>query len=271
MILEKEVSTEMTRKDAPTRRDFLVTAGIGTAALLTSGARQRNLTGAEAELKLWYRQPAPDWNEALPIGNGRLGAMIFGGIETEHLQLNENTLYSDEPGRRDINLDVTKEFEQVVKMLRNRQHKEATDLITARLVGRAQPCYQPMGDLHFYFENCGEVTDYTRELDLATAISAVRYKQGGVIFTREFFASHPEEVIVIRLSADRPQSLNFRAAFSSVHPTAKTRAAGTDVIRMTGQVPGFALRRELDFVEKRSDQWLRRALSHEQGGRQATA
>lgn len=85
---------EMVRQHALTRRDFLVTAGIETAALLTSSAQQKSQkrSDAEIELRLWYRQPAPDWNEALPIGNGRLGAMIFGGVETEHLQLNENTL-----------------------------------------------------------------------------------------------------------------------------------------------------------------------------------
>lgn len=263
----------MNRKDAPTRRDFLVTSGIASAALITSHAAQKNRTptDAEAGLRLWYRRPAPDWNEALPIGNGRLGAMIFGGIETEHLQLNENTLYSDEPGRRDVQLDITKEFEQVVKMLRQRQYKEATDLITARWVGRAQPCYQPMGDLRLYFENRGAVSDYTRALDLATAISAVRYQQGGVTFTREFFASHADEVIVIRLSADQPHHLNFRAVFSSVHPTAKTGAAGPDVIGMTGQVPGFALRRELDFVEKRGDQWKYPEVFDESGKRRPFA
>ena len=83
--------------------------------------------------------------------------MIFGGIETEQLQLNENTLYSDEPGRRDVQLDIMKEFDEVVRMLRQRQYKEASDLITARWVGRAQPCYQPLGDLRLYFENRGEV------------------------------------------------------------------------------------------------------------------
>ena len=92
-----------------------------------------------------------------------------------------------------------------------------------------------------------------------------------MIFTREFFASHADEVIVIRLSADRPHHLNFRAVFGSVHPTAKTGAAGPEVIRMTGQVPGFALRRELDFVEKRGDQWKYPEIFDEFGKRRPFA
>jgi alpha-L-fucosidase 2 len=245
----------MSRNASLTRRDFLVNSSLATSALLLEGVAQTGPASFDPALRLWYRQPAPDWNEALPLGNGRLGAMIFGGAETEHLQLNENTLYSDEPGRRDVKLDFTKEFDQVVAMLRARQFAEASDFITQRWLGRAQPCYQPLGDLHLHFEQRGEVTDYTRDLNLATAISSVRYKQGGVTFTREYFASHSEQVIVIRLTADHPQSLSFRAALSSVHPTAKTKAAGRDVLIMTGQVPGFALRRELSWVEQKGDQW----------------
>src|SRR5262252_6832801 len=99
-----------------------------------------------SNLRLWYRQPAPDWNEALPSGNGRLGAMIFGGVAEELLQLNENTLYSDEPGRRDLPLDVTRDFDRVVELLRGGEYAEAEAIITKRWCGRAQACYQPLGD-----------------------------------------------------------------------------------------------------------------------------
>ena len=83
----------------------------------------------------------------MPIGNGRLGAMVFGGIYEERLQLNENTLYSDEPGRRDLPLDVTRDFDRVVDMLRRGQYAEADALISHNWCGRAQACYQPLGDL----------------------------------------------------------------------------------------------------------------------------
>ena len=254
---QKGIHNRMGLKDSFSRRDFLVTAGIGASAMLLDGAAQTPPASVSFDpaLRLWYRQSAPDWNEALPLGNGRLGAMIFGGVETEQLQLNENTLYSDEPGRRDVTLDLTKDFDRIVEMLRNRQYAEATELITKRWLGRAQPCYQPLGDLHLHFEHQGEVADYARDLDLATAVSTVRYRLGGITYTREYFISHPDQVIAIRLTADRPQSLSFRAAFSSVHPTAKAEPNGRKMIVMTGQVPGFALRRELSFVEQKGDQW----------------
>ncbi|HWR53113.1 MAG TPA: glycoside hydrolase family 95 protein, partial [Bryobacteraceae bacterium] len=199
-----------------TRRDFLLTAALASAAPGRTRAAE-----ADTALELWYRQPAPDWNEALPIGNGRLGAMVFGGIESEHLQLNDNTLYSEEPGRRDLDLDVTKGFDNVVRMLRSRQYTEAGEFITKNWGGRGQPCYQPLGDLYIEFPGHTGASEYRRELDLATAVSHVRYVSGGVGYTREIFASYPDQVIVIRLGASQPGRLTFRALLRSIHPTAK--------------------------------------------------
>jgi alpha-L-fucosidase 2 len=231
------------------RRTFLKTAAASPALLRQSTAQTRS------DLRLWYRQPAAGWNEALPIGNGRLGAMIFGGVAEDHLQLNENTLYSDEPGRRDLPLDISPGFEQVVAMLRNGEYAEAADYITKHWGGRAQPCYQPLGDLHLFSDGHTAPSDYTRDLDLATAVSSVRYQQAGVKYTREYFASFPDQVIAIRLTASQPKSLNLRAVLSSVHPTAKTGGDAPDSIRLSGQAPGFALRRTLEWVEERGEQW----------------
>src|SRR5437016_2278373 len=146
------------------RRSFLAAAG---AASLSNSAEPN------PDLRLWYRQPAPDWNEALPIGNGRLGAMIFGGVAEERLQLNENTLYSDEPGRRDLPLDITPDFDRVIELLRSGEYAEASEIISRKWCGRAQPCYQPLGDLRLYFEDHTNPLEYTRELDLSTAIATV--------------------------------------------------------------------------------------------------
>src|SRR5438093_1309794 len=101
------------------RRSFLATAGLGAVGRASELPR----------LRLWYRRPAPDWNEALPIGNGRLGAMIFGGVSEEHLQLNENTLYSDEPGRRDLPLDIKRDVDHVVDLLLRGEYAEAVEII----------------------------------------------------------------------------------------------------------------------------------------------
>ncbi len=208
------------------------------------------------DLRLWYRGPAPDWNEALPIGNGRMGAMIFGGVDAERLQLNEDTLYSEAPGTSDLPLDVSKDFDRVVAMLRARQFMEAGEAITKNWTGRSWPCYQPMADLKLDFGTAaGAPTDYMRELDLATAVSRVTYKLDGVTYTREYFASYPDRVIVARISADRPGALSFRAALSSVHPTATAEATAPDRLTLKGQAPGFVLRRTLEWVEQRGEQW----------------
>src|SRR5712691_8149932 len=164
------------------RRSFLAAAGAAPLA---------RSDDSRAGLRLWYRQPAPDWNEALPVGAGRLGAMIFGGVAEDRLQLNENTLYSDEPRRRDLPLDIAPEFHRVVQMLRSGEYSEAAEIITRNWCGRAQPCYQPLGDLRLYFDGHTSPTEYSRDLDIATAIATVRYTQDAVSFTREYFASFP--------------------------------------------------------------------------------
>lgn len=245
----------MSGRNSLTRRDFLMSAGLGTTGILFDRKHQQYINAFNPGLRLWYRNPAPDWNEALPLGNGRIGAMVFGGVDTEHLQLNENTLYSEEPGHRDLKLDLTKDYDRVQAMLRDRQYAEASDFITKNWLGRGQPCYQPLGDLHLYFDEGGEISNYTRDLDLSRAIATVGYTKNGVSFTREYFISNPNEVIVIRLKANRPGSLNFRAALSSVHPTAITKIEGNDMTIMTGQVPGFIQRRELSVIEQRAEQW----------------
>ena len=105
-------------------------------------------TQIRQDVILWYDQPATDWYEALPIGNGTLGAMIFGGIQTEQLQLNENTLYSDEPGQRNVKIDFTEKLEQVKDLLKEGKLDEVNNIVSNEWIGRAQPCYQPFGNLY---------------------------------------------------------------------------------------------------------------------------
>src|SRR5262245_26785538 len=244
------------------RRSFLAVAG---AAPLMRGDDSR--TG----LRLWYRRPAPDWNEALPIGAGRLGAMIFGGVAEERLQINENTLYSDEPGRRDLPLDTAPDFDRVIQMLRRGEYAEAAEIISRKWCGRAQPCYQALGDLRLFFEGHTSPSGYSRDLNIATAIATVRYTRDGVAFTREYFASFPDQALVIRLTASQPRAITFRAALSSVHPTARSRAESTDSIILAGQAPGFALRRTLEWVEQRQEQWKYPELWEKDGRRRPHA
>jgi alpha-L-fucosidase 2 len=227
---------------------------------------------ADDSLRLWYPQAASKWDEANPIGNGRLGAMVFGGIESEHLQLNEDTLYSGYPGHREVQLKITEDYAAMTNLIAQRQFAEAERLATAKWLGAAQACYQPLGDLFLDFDHSAKASNYVRELDLATAVCRVRYQVDGVTYTREIFASHPDEVIVMHLTADQPGRLKFRIRFTSPHPTASTRAtAATAQMTMHGQAPGFVLRRDLPTVEKKQDTWKYPLLWDEHGKRRPNA
>ncbi|MBI3192430.1 MAG: glycoside hydrolase family 95 protein, partial [Pedosphaera parvula] len=191
-----------------------------TAMLSLLAAVSIHANASESPLRAWYQLPAAKWEEAIPLGNGRLGAMVFGGIASEHLQLNESTLYSGFPGYRDVRLSITNDFATVTNLIAQRRFAEADRLVTEKWLGGAQACYQPLGDLFLDFDHGATASNYVRELDLGSAVCRVRYEIDGATFTRELFASHPDEVIAVRLIASRPGSLNFRARFTSLHPTA---------------------------------------------------
>ena len=215
---------------------------------------------------IWFDEPAADWNEALPVGNGRLGAMVFGGVEAEHLQLNDNTLYSGEPGDRDLPLDVAANLAQVRQWLRDGKYAETHRWVTRHWLGRAQNCYEPLGDLHLNFNAAGKIQSYSRELDIANAVARVTHARAGVTFTREVFASHPAQAMIIRLTASEMGALNFTAKLASPHPTAVTEAwTGRLGLYMTGQVPGLALRRDLKSVQRKGETWKYPELFDEHG------
>ncbi|MBI5280110.1 MAG: glycoside hydrolase N-terminal domain-containing protein [Candidatus Solibacter usitatus] len=246
----------------PTRRQFLQSASLLAAAPNPS---------LDPTLRIWDNQPAADWNAAYPIGNGRLGAMIFGAPAEELLQLNDDTLYSSAPGVDDLPLDITPDFDEVVRLLRSRHYAEAGTLISRKWCGRSWPCYQPLGDLRLNFGHAAAPGSYMRELLLDDALCRTAYVHEGVTCTREFFASVPANVIVIRLSASKPGALSFKASFSSVHPTAGAGLSGGSEISLRGQAPGFALRRTLEWVEQRKEQWKYPEIFHPGGSRKPNA
>ena len=244
----------------PTRREFLAaTAAIPMWATV------------DPTLRLWDEQPAADWNGAYPIGNGRLGAMIFGGAGEELLQLNEDTLTSSAAGVDDLPLDIAPEFDRVVAMLRARQYVEASDLMSLKWCGRSWPCYQPLGDLKLSFGHTADRGSYRRDLFLDESVARVYYRSGGVQYRRECFASFPHRVIVVRLTADQPGKLSFQASLSSPHPTAKISLGGNSQIQMTGQAPGFVSRRPLEWIEQRKEQWKYPEIFHADGSRKPLA
>ncbi|MCC5930945.1 MAG: glycoside hydrolase family 95 protein [Cyclobacteriaceae bacterium] len=216
-------------------------------------------------LTLWYDKPASEWTEALPLGNGHMGAMVFGGVREDRLQLNENTLYSGDPRYSYQNIDVKRRYSEVTQLLDSGKYKEAEDIIAADWLGRAQECYQPMADFRMEFKHKDKISGYKRSLDLSEALVRVQYKEGHVNFTREYLASHPDRVIAVRITASKPGQINTRLRLSTPHsPTAQFASEG-NVLKLMAKVPGIALRRELQQVVNNGDQHKYPELFHRDG------
>ena len=177
----------------------------------------------EQNLKLWYEQPAGNWNEALAIGNGRLGAMIFGGIREERIQLNEESLWTGSPVER-ANPEARKYLNEVRNLLFERKYVEAEQLAQEKLMAtrleRGIHTYQSLGDIRLFFEEHKKVTNYRRELDLERALVRVSYKYEEATFIREIFSSAVDQSIVISINCDRPGMLNFLIGLSRPGNTA---------------------------------------------------
>jgi alpha-L-fucosidase 2 len=195
-------------------------------------------------LRLWYQKPAAQWTEALPVGNGKLGAMVFGGVEKERIQFNEDSLWTGIP--RDYSNSQAYEYLPEIRrlLLEGKQH-EAERLAgqTFMSVPLRQERYQPFGDL--WIESTGRpgFDQYHRELDLDTAVATVRFKNRNVNFMRQVFSSFPDQVLVIRLEADSPGQLNIRIYLSSPHQETQIETHG-DTLYLTGRVSDYIHNRE---------------------------
>lgn len=166
--------------------------------------------------KLWYNKPAQQWIEALPIGNGRIAAMVFGDPYKEKLQLNEATFWSGGPSRND-NPNGPKVLDSIRYYLFNRNYKRAQILADKGLTAKTLhgSAFQNIGEFTLDFHNLGDIKDYYRELDIEKALTTTTFTSNGTHFKREVFASIPDNVMVIRLSADKKNALNFTANFDS--------------------------------------------------------
>ncbi len=166
------------------------------------------------ENRIWYKQEAQKWEEALPIGNGKLGAMVFGGVARERLALNEDSVWYGGPRDRN-NPDALPNLEEIRRLLREGKLSEAHELSAMALSGvpETQRHYMPLGDLElrFRYGSDGEAGEYVRELDLESGVAAVAFRIGEVSYRREAFASFPAGVLVMRLTADKPGSISFKA------------------------------------------------------------
>lgn len=170
-------------------------------------------SAADASTRLYFDKPASDWYEAIPVGNGRLGGMVFGGTDTELIQTNEDSFWSGEP--RDLQKPETYKYLPAIRQLiAEGKNQEAQKLIDRYMLGEWNQSYMPFVDIELTLDK-GPVEEYSRELDLTRGVVTIRYRQNGVRYTREVFASYPDQAIVIRLTADKKNSLHFSASLNS--------------------------------------------------------
>ncbi len=219
---------------------------IAALVLATAAAGAPAPTPASSASVLWYREPARTWHEALPVGNGRIGALVHGGADSELLRLNEGSVWAGRAGYVE-KPEVLQTLPRLRELLFAGQHAEAEALAKRNLTTPPRPDYgsfQPLGDLRLEFEtDIAHARDYRRELNLDTAVARTTFKRGSVTHTREVFCSAADGVLVIRLTASRPGLITFRALLGRMD--AVTRAAGADAVTMTGRCTeggtGFAV------------------------------
>lgn len=252
-------------------RRFLVS--LLFAATISSAAAAGEPASPQAPLCLWYTRPAKNWNEALPVGNGHVGAMVFGEIDRERIQFNEHTIWTGRPhsyahegavkslpeirrllqeGRklereaRKLDPELKdRKARELMGQARARQ-KEAEDLAMREFMGvpLRQKAYQPCGDLWLDAPHAAEVTKYRRWLDLDLAACVTEYGVGDVTYRREVFASHPDRVLVVRLTADKPGQIDCAIRLSSPHRRNEMKVAGSDMLILRGEVEEGGVRFE---------------------------
>lgn len=186
---------------------------------------------AAGDLALWYDEGAgTDWLRALPIGNGRLGAMVFGNVDTERLQLNEDTVWAGGP-HDPSNTRGAGALAEIRRLVNANQWTQAQDLINQTMMGNpgGQLAYQTVGNLRLAFGSASGASQHNRTLDLTTATVTTTYVLNGVRHQREVFASAPDQVIAIRLTADRTGSISFTATFDSPQRTTVSSPDGTTI------------------------------------------
>jgi alpha-L-fucosidase 2 len=184
-------------------------------------------------LSLWYRQPATKWVEALAVGNGRIGAMIFGGINRERLQLNEGTLWAGGP-YDPVNPQARESLPEVRRLVFEGKYAEAAKLVSEKVMSKplGQMQYQTAGDLVLTFPESDSVKNYRRDLNLDRAVASVDYTAGGTWYGRQLFASPADQVIVVHLSADKKNAISFTAGLESPQKvTVETESGNTLVMR----------------------------------------
>lgn len=173
-----------------------------------------DLCRAQSTNTLWYKQPAQYFEESLVLGNGKMGASVFGGVQSDQIYLNDATLWSGGPVDANMNPEAYKNIPAIREALKNENYQLADEL-NKKIQGRFSQSYAPLGTLFIDFKHDGDPQNYRRELNISEAISKVGYEVNGVKFTREYFISYPDQVMVIKLTSSKKGALNFRIKFES--------------------------------------------------------
>src|SRR5260370_15641218 len=210
-------------------------------AILTAGAAA---VAQQSPLTLWYDQPAVLWTDALPVGNGHMGAMIFGGAAHERIQLNEHTVWAGE-SHDYAHKGAAQSLARIRELLWAGKQKEAEDLAMREFMSEPlhQRAYQAFGDLLIEMPE-GEIAGYRRSLDLDTGVASVEFAQNRVTFRRDVFASYPANAIVVRITSNKPGGLAFQAALRGAHSDSRLARLASGELSMAGQVAESAIRFE---------------------------
>ena len=213
---EKHTYAVLTANSVGLKSELSAAATPGEKQATRSSEFVSRPASQRGEMTLWYRQPAGKWLEALPLGNGLIGAMVFGGIQQERIALNESSFWSGRP--HDYNdPEAGKYFSQIRDLVSDGQFQEAEKMADVHFYGIpvAQQAYQPLGDLVLAFDGVELAEDYRRELDMETGVAKLSYRSGDVTFTREAFVSYPDRVMVVRLTADKPGRFSVQPQLKS--------------------------------------------------------
>ncbi len=186
---------------------------------------------------LWYKQPANYFEESLVLGNGKMGASVFGGVKSDQIYLNDATLWSGEPVNPNMNPEAYKNLAAVREALKKEDYKLA-DQLNKKIQGKFSESYAPLGTLYLDFKQEGEAQNYYRELNISEAVSKVSYEINGVKFTREYFISYPDQMMVIKLTSSQKGALNFGIRFESQLKNTITVAENT--LKAKGFAPTHA-------------------------------
>ncbi|MCD4725089.1 MAG: glycoside hydrolase family 95 protein [Bacteroidales bacterium] len=214
---------------------LILIAGLILNACTNSGKLENQYNSRLTSYKLWYQQPAKIWDEALPVGNGRLGVMVFGGVYKERIQVNEESLWA---GKRfnTNNPNALRDLPRIRELIFEGRIQEAYELGNKSLLGTPPRfrSYQTLGDIYLTSDSVASFTDYKRELHLNPGISRTVFTIDGITFTREVFASAPDNILVIHITADKPGAINTTIALQR-QKDADVKAEFNQLI-LTGQI-----------------------------------